>query len=165
MATIHRLVDANELIQLGGGLEDWEHPVREMYAFPHVIEWLENVLPRLKPEMAEARSHELCGIQSPMEQVDDLIHDFISGGDMDVYERSHCMEPNGAWVWELKTIDVRFFGWFYKRGVFIIANADSTVRCKTYGLYTGYRDDTERRRNNLEIDGPKLQSGGYDHVL
>ena len=136
-----------------------------MYAFPHVIEWLENDLPTLEPKLSEGRIHELGGVQSPKEQLYDLIHDFLVGEDMDVYEKSHCMEPDDVWVWELKTIDIRLFGWFYRRRVFIIANIDSAFKCKLNRLYAGYRDDTERRRCKLDLDEPKFCSGGHTYVL
>jgi hypothetical protein len=165
MATIHTLLATGSLVRLGGGLEDWERPEREMYAFPHVIGWIKESLPTVGTEFSEARKHELGGIQSPKEQLYVLIHDFIVGEDMDVYEKTHCMKPNEVWVWELKTIDIRLFGWFYRRGIFVIANIDSAFKCKLNGLYAAYRDDTARRRRDLDLDEPKLCEGGYAYVL
>jgi hypothetical protein len=166
MATIPTLVARNELVQLAGGLEPGERAEREMYAFPHVISWFDEVLPTLQPELSLTREHELPGgIQSPIEQVDDIVHDFISGADFDVYEKAHFLQPDAEGVWELKTVDVRLIGWFYKRRVFVIANADSAYRCKAIPLYEGYRTDTIRRRRTLDLDEPKYVTGGYSYVL
>jgi hypothetical protein len=158
MATNLILCDRLELIKLGGGLASNELPMRVMFAFPHVIEWIENDLPELGTDLSG-------GKQSPLEQLDLLLYDFISGEDLDYYKRSHSMRPEAFGVWELKTPDVRVFGWFQARNVFIIANIDSAFRCKEHDLYTGFRNDTVRRRDLLDLDEPKFILGGYDDVF
>lgn len=158
MATLSELCEQHELEQLGGGLDENEQPGRLLYALPHVVDWLENALPALDPILDEGR-------QSPLQQVDDLFHDFVSGEDLAFYERSHSMLPAERGIWELKTPDVRLFGWFWRRGVFVIANINSAFLCKKHDLYAGYRDDTVRRRDALGLDLPKFLSGDYDHVL
>src|ERR1700733_1797046 len=114
MATLHILDRRGDLVAIGGGLEDFEQPQRLLYGFPHVITWLNETLPTLQPFYAETDL-------SPIEQVDVLFHDFVSGEDLVYYERCHFMEPLINGVWELKTPDIRIFGWFCKRGVFIAA--------------------------------------------
>jgi hypothetical protein len=137
-----------------------------MYALPHVIEWFRNDLKHVKPELSEGRKHELQhGVQSPVEQLDSFFHDFITGGDLEAYEDAHMMFPNEMGVWELKTSDIRLFGWVPERCSFIIANAASAAACKDRGLYAGYRDDTVRRRNSLDLDEPKFLMGGCSYVF
>lgn len=160
------LVARGELIHLGGNLEEWERRERYMYAFPHVIEWIKTSLPAVGTEMSEARKHELGGIQTPKEQLYELIHDFTVGEDMDVYEKAHQMIPDEMWIWELKTIDLRLFGWFHRRSVFIVGNIESAFKCHDiHGLHAGYRNDTDRRRRNLDLDEPKFCEGGYAYVF
>ena len=65
----------------------------------------------------------------------------------------------------LKTPDVRLFGWFKERGVFIIANINSAAFIKEKQLYQGYWNDTRDRRKRLDLDEPKFIDGGYGHVL
>lgn len=132
--------------------------MRLLYAFPHVVHWLANDLEGLSPDLSGGR-------QSPLEQVDDLLHAFVSGADLSYYQRAHFMKPWDDGVWELKTPDVRLFGWFHVRDAFVVANADSGERCKAIGLYEGYRTDTIRRRGLLDLDEPKFVSGGYNHVF
>ncbi len=143
-----------------------ERRERELFAFPHVIQWLREVLPTLEPELSLARAHELPhGVQTPKQQLDDLFHDFVSGEDLDFYEKAHMMNPDTMSIWELKTIDLRLYGWVYRRCCFIIANIDSAVRCKEYSLYPTYRDDTRKRRDLIELDEPKYVTGGCSYVF
>lgn len=158
MATIVELCDAGVLVSIGGGLDVHEQPERLLFAFPHVIEWLENVLPTLDPDFHD-------GKQNPLEQADDLFHDFVSGADFAFYEKSHSMQPTDPGVWELKTPDLRLFGWFALKGVFVIAEINSAFLCKQHGLYAGYRNSVVFRRENLDLDEPKFITGEYEDVL
>lgn len=158
MATLEQLVEGERLIRLGGGLDGHELPERLLYAFPHVVEWLDQTLPDLESELGD-------GKQSPIEQVDDLFHDFVAGADLSFYERSHSMTPDDLGIWELKTPDARLFGWFPQKGAFIIAEADTAFRCKQHGLYAGYRGSAVRRRDSLDLDEPKFVTGDYSDVL
>lgn len=158
MSTLSELADGAQLVRLGGGLVPPEQSQGRLYAFPHVIEWFENVLPGLEADMGDGR-------QSPIEQLDDLIHDFVAGANLGYYERSHSMRPEDPGVWELKTPDLRLFGWFNARLTFVVAEIDTAFRCKTHGLYAGYRGSVVRRRDALDLDEPKFITGTYDDVL
>lgn len=158
MATLDAIVANGQLVQLGGGLEAHEMPERLLYAYPHVIKWLDETLPELEAELGD-------GKQDPMEQVDYLFYDFVSGADLSYYERSHSMNPHALGVWELKTPDTRFFGWFVHNGTFIIAEADTAFRCKQHNLYPGYLGQVVRRRDALDLDEPKFVTGDYSNVL
>jgi hypothetical protein len=162
MATPATLCERSELIKLGGGLSEHEQPERLLYAFPHIIQWLDKTLPSLPSDFKHFMEEDL----SPLEQVDVLFHDFVSGNDMSYYERSHSMTPTALGVWELKTTDVRFFGWFHAPRCFIIANVDTKARCLEFeGLNGGYRDNAVFRRRNLDLNEPKFITGGYADVL
>lgn len=158
MATIIELVNDGQLVKLGGGLDEHEQPERLLYAFPQVVEWLDQTLPSLEAELGDGR-------QSPIEQIDELFYDFVSGADLAYYERSHSMIPVDLGVWELKTPDTRAFGWFLQRGTFIIAEIDTAFRCKQHGLYTGYRGSVVRLRDSLRLAEPKFIKGDYCDVL
>lgn len=166
MATIAKLVADGKLIPIGGRLRPEELREREMFAYPHVVEWLKTVLPTLEPELSLGRAHELPhGVQTPIQQVDDLFHDFISGEDLGLYEKAHLMNPDTMYIWELKTIDVRLFGWVYRRRCFILANIDSAARIKERGLYAPYRNDTSRKRDMIDLEEPKYVEGRCSHVF
>lgn len=158
MATIVELCKIGNLVAIGGGLDAHEQPHRLLYALPHVVEWLDTVLPDLEAELHE-------GKQDPLEQADTLFYDFVSGDDFSFYEKSHSMRPTDPGVWELKTPDLRLFGWFATKGVFIIAEINTTFRCKQHGLYAGYRNSVVYKRQQLQLDEPKFITGDYEDVL
>lgn len=158
MATLDELCNQKRLVKLGGGLDYHEQPERRLYAFPHVIDWLDAVLPTVVSELGD-------GSQTPEEQIDDLLYMFVSGADMSFYERSHSMTPSEHGVWELKSPDLRLFGWFRRKGTFVITRIDTAFRCKQHGLYVGYRSDAVRLRDGMNLDEPKFVTGNYDDVL
>ncbi|WP_412063942.1 hypothetical protein [Rhizobium sp. SYY.PMSO] len=158
MATIIELCKIGEVIAIGGGLDAHQQPERLLYALPHVVDWLETDLPEY-----EADFHD--GKMDPLEQADLLFHDFVSGNDFSFYEKSHSMQPTEPGVWELKTSDLRLFGWFVQKCVFVIAEIDTAFRCKQHALYPGYRNSVVYRRQQLQLDEPKFITGDYDDVL
>ncbi len=139
-------------------LDGRELPIRAIYGFPHVVRWIEDTLPRHEPELSHGR-------QDLEEQLDFLLHEYICGANIAHYGRAHIMEPRTPSIYELKSPDLRLFGWFNARCSFIVANIDTAARCKTIGLYAGYRDDTVRRRNGLDLDEPKFIRGNIEDVL
>lgn len=70
------------------------------------------------------------------------------------------MLPSEHGIWELKTLDVRFFGWFPERDTYIAARVDSFERVKVHGLASGYRNETVLARAELDLDEPKFVQGG-----
>lgn len=93
------------------------------------------------------------------------MHDFVAGTNLDYWERSHSMTPEERGIWELKTSDIRFIGWFHLRLTFVIAEVDTAFRIKKHGLYPGYRESAVRRRDALGLNEPKFITGSYDDVL
>ena len=76
-----------------------------------------------------------------------------------------CLYEHEDGVWELKSADIRVFGWFYKRDVFIAAAADAAWKIKEYCLYAGYRDQTKRDRDALDLDPPKFIAGSDPNAV
>jgi hypothetical protein len=63
-------------------------------------------------------------------------------------------------IWELKTEDIRIFGFFHKKDCFIGVVADDATRIKTYDLYHGYANVNCRRfREAIDLDNPKCVLG------
>jgi hypothetical protein len=91
MATLSTLADRGDLVRVGGGLAWSEQPLRLLYAYPHVITWLDGTLPTIVP-MPDSELR-------PTEQVDALFYDFVSGEDLAYYERSHRMTPKEQGIW------------------------------------------------------------------
>jgi hypothetical protein len=55
-------------------------------------------------------------------------------------------------VWELKTPDVRIFGWFMAKDCFAAVFGNWADTIKDHDLYRGYRIAIRRLRRELEID-------------
>lgn len=62
-------------------------------------------------------------------------------------------------VWELKTPDLRVFGWFYRKDCFIGHVANHTEIVKKYRLYHGHAGEVARFRDSLALDEPKYVPG------
>lgn len=122
-----------------------------MYALPEARNWMEGVLPTLKSER---------GLEtSPIEQLDAFLTVYC-GGDTLMYQRQFRPVMHiGAGIWELKTPDLRLFGWFHTKDCFVCTDGDDATRVKTYRLYDGYRDQGVRRREQLDLDEPKFLAG------
>ena len=160
MATFNKLVELGQLVKIEVRLDPDILPQRMIYALPSVIGWLRSDLPALVAEWEE-------GSQSPIEQVDYRFSQFIAGENISFWQAMHIMRPADGThhIWELKTKDVRFFGWFYQKDVFVIAQAASTKLVKQNNLYPGMRDVCVQLRERLDLDEPKVVVGGYSDVV
>jgi len=155
MATLHELVETGYLEPLDAELEADEQPERLLYATPEFAAWVAATLPTL--------ARDWDGKQDPWEQVDDLLSRFVAGDALshgrpggDLAE----LEPLDHDVWELRTTDIRIFGWFVCRDVFVAVAGDTAERVKRIRLYAGYRDEVARTRERLPLDKPKRVIGG-----
>jgi hypothetical protein len=115
-------------------------------------------LPRLKTDGY------IPGAATPSEQMDFLLYQFISGKPITSMPPK-CMLPESEGIWELRTHDLRFFGWFWRKGVFVISSAETKARCKTVGVYGRCRLQARRDRDRLELDLPKFVNGRLEDVL
>ena len=50
---------------------------------------------------------------SPQEQLGQLVDDFVAGEVLTVGWQFKALNHHGAGIWELKTADLRIFGWFH----------------------------------------------------
>ena len=158
MATILILEERGDLERVEVDLKPRDMPERSFYAFPKVIKWLDEQLPLLQAVLDENR-------QSPLEQVDFLLYEFVRGASIVHWNQAHIMRPNRNGVWELKTPDVRFFGWFACKDCFVAAEAASAEQVKAHSLYHGYSNQVVYQRSILDLDEPKYVDGGIDSVL
>jgi hypothetical protein len=124
---------------------------RCLYASTRLKDWIEKPLPTL------GSSWDID--TSPLEQFDSFISDFAAGEPLVFRRQFSALRPIGNGVWELKTADLRIFGWFANKDCFIGVVADHAQRVKDHGLYAGYRDEVVRFRNELQLDEPKFVPG------
>ncbi len=131
-----------------------------LFALPRVIRWLRKELPCLQTD----GFHD--GAPSPKEQAFQIFWAFIVGrplhhmaGLPNGLKSANRLKPPQDGVWELRTFDLRFFGWFPRKGTFIISCVETKQRCIEHRLYAGYRTQAIRDREEL---GLGFVDGGYD---
>lgn len=124
------------------------------------------------PKLMAWMQHDLMALEStwnlelsPAEQIDGLVEVFCSG---DTLTYDHQFKPlthvqDG--IWELKTADLRMFGWFSKKDCFLGVVADATDRIKRHNLYYGYAGEVARYRVALDLDDPKFVPGDDPHAV
>lgn len=151
MATIANLIGQGLLTKVNAHLSFREFESRKIYLLSRPLDWLKTVLP-------EAESN--WDIQeSPAQQADSLFYEFCVGDELPVGRRFKSMQHLGEGVWQLKTADLRFFGWFAVKDVFIISDCDLAERVKRVPLYRGYCEQAQRFREELNLDEPKFVAG------
>lgn len=151
MATVIELSRQGKLFKLDPALDGGEQEYRVLYASPRLRSWIEGTLPGLGSTWKIE--------QSPVEQLDALLQVYASGEPL-VF--GHSLKPLthlGDGVWELKTADIRIFGWFSARDWFIGDAADTAERIKHHKLYRGYANQVVRFRAGLDLCEPKFVAG------
>lgn len=154
MATIPILVQRSQLYKIDPQLEPHVQEQAYVYALPRAKDQFRDRLPRI---VSKWKPKVLAG-----QQVDELLYAFCSGEDLahDTQRGNggdfHYLESAVDGVWEFKTGDVRIFGWFYKRDVFIISDLDDADKIKRLNLYGPYAEQLQRDREALDLDDPKF---------
>lgn len=151
MATITTLVAEGRLHKLDPALEDDEQEERLIYMSDRVANWLVNEL----PEMGSSWDIET----PPDEQLSALVQEYASGAILTYEWQFKPLNPIGEGVWELKTADLRVFGWFPCKDCFVAVVADRKDRILEHGLYAGYRNTVAWFRRDLPLDEPKFVEG------
>jgi hypothetical protein len=151
MATVQELDATDQLHRLDPGLDHDQFEDRFIYVSPRLKEWIENVLPGL----GSSWHIEV----DPQGQFDAFLEVYASGDVLTYQWQFKPLNPMGQSVWELKTADLRIFGWFHARDCFIGVCADTKDRILQYNLYPGYREEVVRFREALNLDEPKCIQG------
>ncbi|MCR9112381.1 MAG: hypothetical protein NXH84_03855 [Rhodobacteraceae bacterium] len=159
MATLIQLSESG-CIDTIDPLEEDELPWRTLYGTIAFLEWLENDLPNLDHDPMFASL-------SPLEQLFAAFAEYASG-DMLLTDRRFkklsCTPER--FVWEIKTEDVRVFGWVPTKDTFLCCYGDSADRIKIEDSYGRYIAQTVYVRENMDLDEPKfVASGALEDVV
>ncbi len=147
------------LHKIEGVLDPGEQEFRLIYALSRAIEWMERSLGKLDADGFYENA------PTPTQQADDLFYAFISGDDLENDWPPHVMRPSEEGVWELRTADLRFFGWFWRKCIFVISAVNQAAICKEHKLYGGYRNQCIRDRCDLGLDNPPFVKGELADVI
>lgn len=136
-----------------------ELPYRSIHGTPSFLEWL-----RLRLESDERST--IGADLTPSEQLHSLLETFIVGRELAFNRQFHFVRPGERAVWELKTADLRVFGWFAQKDCFVAVFGDFKDRIVDYsGLIGGYRDEVVRIRRELGGEAFCVWETGVDDVL
>ena len=160
MATLEKLVDDGLIEKLEVELEPKELPWRCLYGTPEFVEWLREILPNFDTALIE-------GEISPIEQVDDIFHEYIIGAEFNSDRRFKKLNYTPDYfVWEFKTLDIRIFGWVPRKDSFVCTFGDSKNNIELMRSYGRYIAQTAYIRNHLDLEEPKcLESKEYADVI
>jgi hypothetical protein len=161
MATFDNLLEAGVLVRVVFRLPRGQFHDRKLYAFPECLAWMRNEVPR----MATGR---IASAFTPKEQLIERLRQWMSGEPMAHGRMFHDMEPVSDAVWEIKTGDLRVFGWMYRRCEFIAVRggyADDFKEPTKIKDYADERREVVRARAALPLDGQKYVEGDFDDLV
>jgi hypothetical protein len=157
MATLSEFSGADgPLYRYDPELPAHELEIRLFLASERVAKWIEEKLPELKQDL----DREL----NPVEEFYALMANFCGGTVLEIPRDFHPMravgrDGNHQGVWELRTIDLRIFGWFPVKDSFVAVSAHPAKKVKDEGLYHGPVNEVVDFRHRLNLDEPKFISG------
>jgi hypothetical protein len=159
MPTIADLVSNGAIVKIEVDLAPRDQPLRLLYGTPQFIAWLKDVLDGAEPPFG-------LGDMSIAEQIDDLFYSFLSGQQLIFTRQFRVVRAEENAVWELKTPDVRIFGWFMAKDCFVAVFGNWADTIKDHDLYRGYRIAIRRLRREWGIDATLCVKGvAPDDVL
>jgi hypothetical protein len=145
MPTIDELMDAKTISRIEVGLDAHEQSLRLLYGTAGFTAWLEKILGGAEPPRR-------LGDATPAEQIDQLFHIYVSGMPLIYTRQFRFIRAEKNAVWELKTPDIRIFGWFMRKDCFVAVFGDWADQVKDHDLYRGYRIAIRRLRRELKLD-------------
>ena len=157
MATLVALTHRGAIKPHHAELEPDEQPARCVYFTPDFERWLDDTLPYERGRRGAQ--------ETPSEQADQVLYDFIVGRRMSYPQTIRSLNPQAQGVWELKTSDVRIFGYFARRSTFVAVVGAMKARLvpregkTTNQLYRPFRDEAYRFASSLDLDPPPYLKG------
>jgi hypothetical protein len=163
MATFDTLIETKVLIRVTVPLGRDQFHERKIYALPDCLDWMRNEVPKMK-------TGRISSAFSPQEQLIERLRQWMSGDPM-IYgpmfrDIEHPKDLDG--IWELKTADLRIFGWMYRPKEFIAVRGGYTDDYKEPTKIKSYADDKRevaRARGLLPLDGDKYVSGDFNDLV
>jgi hypothetical protein len=161
MATFDKLVEAGALVRVMFRLPRGQFHERKIYAYPECLEWMRNEV----PTMVTGR---IASAFTPKEQLIERLRQWKVGDPMVYGPMFHDMDPSSDGVWEIKTADLRIFGWMYRPRQFIAFRggyADHYKEPTKIKIYADERRDVVKARDALPLDGKKYAEGDFDELV
>lgn len=131
---------------------------------PSFMKFMQEVLPTLQQGVLGAE-------ETPRQQMDTVLRKWNAGKPMRQGRMFSTLRPTREAVWEMKTADLRIFGWLYRPRVFVAAFAGFADDYKKQGgqppkeSYGAARNRVQWLRERLDLDPPLFVSGDYDALV
>lgn len=158
MATFEKILDDKILLPVVVKLPAGKFPDRHLYAYPDSLKWMKEEVPKL--QTGRQRS-----ARTPKEQLILRLQQWLSGDPIHKGPMFQEMKyPENNDVWELKTTDLRLFGWMYRPKKFIIASHGYADHYKKPTKIKDYAADVRivmGAREALPLDGDKFVKGDF----
>lgn len=152
MATLDELETAGVLSRYKHRFDAPPGRGREIWFFKEVAKWLVNDFFTMEPFYNESIATK--------NQAGVLLKNFVVGEEFESDLDFWHMRPHYDDVFELKTADLRIFGWFYRPRVFVAAQAQTfEVAHRAPGIHSYHRDEVVKMREQIELDEPKWVVG------
>jgi hypothetical protein len=161
MTTFDKLLEQKRLIRVTVPLPRGQFHDRKLYAYPKCLEWMRNDVPKLV-------TGRFASALTPKEQLIERLRQWMAGDPMAYGRMFHDMDPRSDEVWEIKTADLRIFGWMYRPCEFIAVCGGYTDDYKEPTKIKNYADDRRevvRARDSLPLDGDKYAKGDFDDLV
>jgi hypothetical protein len=161
MATLDKLIQAKTLIRVTVPLGRGQFHERKLYTYPECLEWLR----RKVPHMMTGR---IASALTPQEQLIERLRQWMAGDPMAYGRMFRDLIPRSDGVWEIKTADLRIFGWLYRPREFIAVRggyADDYKEPTKTKTYADERREVIKARDALNLDGKKYVNGAFDELV
>lgn len=161
MATFDKLLEDGKIIRVTLKLGHGQFNDRKLYAYPECLEWMKTTVPQMVTGLCKSEF-------SPKEQLIRRLLDWITGKPMAQGRMFQNMKPHAEGVWELKTVDLRIFGWLYRPREFIAVCGGYTDDYKEPTKTKFYGDDKKTvlsARDALPLDGQKFATGAFNDLV
>lgn len=161
MATLDRLVAQGVLVEVSTPLRRDEFPERHFYSYPSVVTWMDQ-------EVSGMASGRLQSEMKPREQLAVFLRRWVSGQEIKYDRMFKDLQPMTDEVWEIKTTDLRIFGWIPQRRRFIAVVGGYADDYKPPGrkkLYVEEKAKVLAARAALDLDEPKFATGTFDDLV
>lgn len=161
MATLSNIPTVTR-IQVPLGRKEFDE--REFYALPSFMLFIEQILPGTATGVFNAR-------ETPRQQMDTLLRKWTAGKPMRQGRAFAIMRPPTNSVWEMKTVDLRIFGWMHKPKCFVAVFgglADDYKSQNGNSPKESYKEAMDRViwiRDRLGLDEPKFVTGDYNALV
>lgn len=154
-----------EQLSIQGVLKRWPHHLalgkqvlRDVYVTLGAGTWISEELKTLKTDGFYE------GALSPREQLADVSRRVMVGEQIDQF-RPKTIVKHPDWIHELRTPDLRIFGWFWRQRCYIASVLATKASLVESIKYSGCIETVRFERAKLDLDPPKFIEGEIDDIL